>query len=320
VFYLSHFRSTCYLYRFTFYLLRLTNNPLKLKKTYMTTPAHSNPVETQINRATVTALYYYPVKSCAGIRADSVQVTPTGIRHDRELMLVESGSNEFLTQRELPRMALVRPFIKENSLRLEAPGMPGLEIEMAVEGVSEQARVWKDTVRVVDQGREVARWFSDFLKKDCKLVRMVPGFTRQVNQNYALSPADRVGFADAYQFLIISDESLADLNRRLAEPLPMNRFRPNIVIGGSELPFAEDMMRRFKLGELVFQAVKPCARCPITTTDQATAQVGKEPLKTLATFRRGPKGTVMFGQNLIHENTGTLRVGAPVEVLALKEN
>lgn len=285
----------------------------------MTTPVQTEPVQAKINRATVTALYYYPIKSCAGIELDEATLTETGILHDRELMVVESDSTEFLTQRELPRMALIRPYIEEGRLRLAAPGMPELEIELVVEGAVEQARVWKDTVRVIDQGREVSGWLSNFLKKDCKLVRMAPDFQRQVNQQYALSPADRVGFADAYQFLMISEESLADLNRRLADPLPMNRFRPNIVISGSDLPFAEDYVRRFKLGSIVFQAVKPCARCVTTTTDQATAKVGKEPLKTLATFRRGSNGGVMFGQNLIHENTGTLRVGAPVEALEMQK-
>jgi uncharacterized protein len=286
----------------------------------MTTPVQTEPLQTRINQAVITALYYYPIKSCAGTPLDVAEVTLTGIRHDRELMLVRRDSNEFLTQRELPRLALIHPRIGEGRLRLEAPGMPELEIELTIDGRPEQAQVWKDTVRVIDQGREVSGWFSDFLKLDCKLVRMAPGFARQVNQHYALSPEDQVGFADAYNFLILSEESLADLNRRLAEPLPMNRFRPNIVISGSGLPFAEDLIKRFKLGSLVFQVVKPCARCAITTTNQATAKVSKEPLKTLATFRRGRGGGVMFGQNLIHENTGALRVGAQMEVLTLKED
>lgn len=284
----------------------------------MTIPVEIEPLQVKINRAAITALYYYPIKSCAGIQLDEAEVTLTGIRHDRELMLVESGSNEFLTQRELPRMALIHPRIQAGRLRLTAPGMPELEIELTEADTSESAQIWKNTVQVIDQGREVSGWFSDFLKRDCKLVRMAPGFIRPVNPDYALSPSDQVGFADGYQFLIISEESLADLNRRLAEPLPMNRFRPNIVISGSEIPFAEDLMQRFKLGSLVFQVVKPCARCAITTTDQLTARVSKEPLKTLATFRRGRSGGVMFGQNLIHENTGVLRVGTPLEVLALK--
>ena len=284
----------------------------------MSVTSEVEPVKAQVERATVTALYYYPVKSCAGIRLDEAEITETGIRHDRELMVVESGTNEFLTQRELPRMALIHPYIEGKNLRLTAPGMADLEIEMTFEGWAEPAKVWKVTVQALDQGVEAADWLSDFLKTPVRLVRMAPDYTRHVNPDYALQPGDHVGFADAYQFLLISEESLADLNRRLAEPLPMNRFRPNIVIAGSDLPFTEDYLRRFKLGSLVFQAVKPCARCAITTTNQATAAVSKEPLKTLATFRRGPKG-VMFGQNLIHENTGRLRVGAPLEVLQLRE-
>ncbi len=283
----------------------------------MTIASEVEPVQARIERATVTALYYYPVKSCAGNRLDEAEIVETGLRHDRELMIVKSGSNEFLTQRELPRLALIHPNIENNGVRLEAPGIAPLEIEMTLEGWAEPAKVWKDTVQALDQGADAAGWLSDFLKTPVRLVRMAPGYRRRVNQDFALSPSDHVNFADGYEFLMISEESLGDLNRRLAEPLPVNRFRPNIVIGGSGLPFVEDYVRRFRLGPVVFQAVKPCARCAITTTDQATAAVGKEPLKTLATFRRGPKG-VMFGQNLIHENPGVLRVGAAVEVLQLQ--
>ena len=283
----------------------------------MSIPVEVEPVRAEIERAAVTALYYYPVKSCAGIRLDAAEIVETGLRHDRELMIVESGSNEFLTQRELPRLALIHPYLEGSRLRLEAPGLSSLEIEMTFEGRAEPAKVWKDTVETLDQGAEAAGWLSEFLKTPVRLVRMAPGYRRRVNRDYALSPSDHVNFADGYQFLMISEESLADLNRRLPEPLPMNRFRPNIVIGGSGLPFAEDYVRRFRLGSLVFQAVKPCARCAITTTDQATGAVGKEPLKTLATFRHGPKGA-MFGQNLIHESKGVLRVGDSVEVLQLQ--
>lgn len=283
----------------------------------MSIPVEVEPVQAKIERSTVTALYYYPVKSCAGIRLDEAEIVETGLRHDRELMIVESGSNEFLTQRELPRLALIHPYIEGNRVRLEAPGMASLEIEMTLEGWAEPGKVWKDTVEILDQGAEAADWLSEFLKTPVRLVRMAPGYRRRVNRDFALSPSDHVNFADGYQFLMISEESLADLNRRLPEPLPMNRFRPNIVIGGSGLSFAEDYVRRFRLGSLVFQAVKPCARCAITTTDQATGAVGKEPLKTLATFRHGPKGA-MFGQNLIHENTGVLRLGDAVEVLQLQ--
>jgi uncharacterized protein YcbX len=148
---------------------------------------------------------------------------------------------------------------------------------------------------------------------------MSPGFTRSVNPSYAVSESDQVGYADGFPFLLISEESLEDLNSRMAEPLPMNRFRPNIVIKGSGVPFIEDRIRQIKIGEIVFSIVKPCARCKITTTNQQTAEVGKEPLKTLATFRKVVRRGVMFGQNLIHENRGTLQVGDKVELLKLKK-
>jgi uncharacterized protein YcbX len=144
---------------------------------------------------------------------------------------------------------------------------------------------------------------------------MAENFQRRLDPKYALSSQDQVLFADGYPFLLISEESLEELNRRLDEPLPMNRFRPNIVIKGSGLPHTEDIIKRFRLGDVILNGVKPCARCKITTTDQETTLVGKEPLRTLATYRRGADGGVMFGQNLIPENKGMLRVGDSLKIV-----
>lgn len=264
---------------------------------------------------TVTGLYRYPVKSCAGSAVEAVEVDQRGIRHDRELMLVDARSGLFLTQREHPRMALIRPSIAEGVLRAEAPGVAPLRLRLTRRGDPRPVVIWRDRCAAVDQGDTAAAWFGAFLGVACRLVRMADGFVRRVDPTYAAEAGDQVGFADGYPFLLISVESLADLNARLDQPLPMNRFRPNIVVRGDGTAFAEDDWRRITIGEITFSIVKPCARCVITTTDQETAAVGKEPLATLATFRRAERG-VFFGQNLVHAGTGTLRVGDAVGVLA----
>jgi len=264
----------------------------------------------------VTALHVYPVKSCAGVALARAEVGPRGIRQDREYMVVEAATGAFLTPRELPRMALIRPALADGRLRLEAPGMPPIGVAPVPDGEGEarEVVVWKDACRAVDQGDEVAAWLGEFLGIDCRLVRMADDHVRRVDPAYATGERDQVGFADGYPFLLISEESLADLNGRLAEPLPMNRFRPNLVVAGGGAPFLEDGWRRVRIGGLGFAVVKPCARCAITTTDQATGARGKEPLRTLATFRRGERG-VLFGQNLIHDGEGEIAVGDRVTVL-----
>ncbi len=272
----------------------------------------------QLEQATVTGLFYYPVKSCAGIAVDEAVVDKYGIRHDRELMLIEAETGEQLTQRELSRMVFIKSQIEQGRLRLEAPGMSVLETAIIQTGQPVTARLWKEPYSAIDQGDKVARWFSEFLETDCRLVSKAPDYVRQVDQKRAVSEQDQVGFADGFPLLLLSEESLADLNGRMDEALPMNRFRPNIVISGSGVAFGEDQMKRITIGEVTFGVVKPCARCKITTTNQVTAEVGKEPLRTLATYRRGENGAVMFGQNIIHENLGTLKIGDKVNVLELR--
>jgi uncharacterized protein YcbX len=178
-------------------------------------------------------------------------------------------------------------------------------------GERREVAIWRDRCDAIDQGDAAAEWASAFLGASCRLVRIADDTVRPVDRDFAVSEGDQVGFADGYPFLLTTEESLADLNDRMAQALPMDRFRPNIVISGFE-PFAEDDWRRIRIGEIAFAVVKPCARCPITTTDQATAKRGQEPLRTLATYRQVPGKGVMFGQNLIHESTGIIRVGDPV--------
>jgi uncharacterized protein YcbX len=268
---------------------------------------------------TVAALCRYPLKSCAGTPLTEGEITPRGFVHDRELMLIDNATGTFLTQREFPRMALVHPHLADGAVRVEAPGMEPLAMPIATEGPERPVVIWRDTCPAIDQGDEIAGWFSAFLGTDCRVVRLPSDYRRQVDRTFATRESDQVGFADGFPFLLIAEESLEDLNSRLAEPLPMNRFRPNIVVRGGG-PFWEDRVGTFRIGGITFRCVKPCARCPITTTDQATAIVGKEPLRTLAKFRRGGihipgpvRGAAYFGQNVTHDATGVIRVGDSIE-------
>ncbi|MFZ6026854.1 MAG: MOSC domain-containing protein [Chloroflexota bacterium] len=260
----------------------------------------------------VSALYTYPIKSCRGTPVDSAQVGPRGIQGDRQLMLVTTEGN-FLTQRQHPRMALIYPQWQADYLKLVAPAMPDQAIQPTNAGPRRRVVVWRDTCDAIDQGDRAAEWFSEYLGFSCRLVRMADDFVRQVNQAYAPRPSDQTGFADGYPFLIVSQASLDDLNTRLSAPLPMDRFRPNLVIAGC-MPFAEDGWQVIRVGDLLFDVVKPCARCVVTTTDQDTAVRGKEPLNTLAAYRT-LDGKVMFGQNAIHRSGGQICRGDTVDVL-----
>ena len=263
-------------------------------------------------RRRVDGLYCYPVKSCRGTSLNAAVVGPRGIAADRQWMIVDE-KGEFLTQRELPRMALVSPRLIDGGLEMTAPGMPPLNVSPSMQGERTRVTVWDDRCGAVDEGPGAAEWLSTFLEVQCRLVRIPDDEVRRVDPGYA-GPDDQVGFADGFSFLLTSRASLDDLNQRLPAPLPMNRFRPNIVVVGSEA-FEEDRWKRIRIDGIMFAVVKPCARCAITTTDQDTGERSNEPLRTLATFRHVAGRGVMFGQNLVHDRAGVLRVGAEVEVL-----
>ena len=258
---------------------------------------------------TLTSLTLYPIKSACGIALEESEVDPFGLQYDRRWMVVDQ-SGEFLSQRSHPRLALVTPGIGNGLLRVNAPGMATLETPLEpAPTVATRVTVWNDTCGAVWVGEPAAGWFSDFLGFSCSLVHMARDTIRPADETYA--PAGtRVSFADAFPFLLISEESLADLNQRLAEPLPMNRFRPNLVVAGAS-PYDEDRWDRIEISGIRLRIVKPCERCVVTTTDQTTTERGKEPLRTLATYRN-INGKVMFGQNAVHEAPGRLRVGDPV--------
>lgn len=266
----------------------------------------------------VSALYRYPIKSCKGHALQAAGTDARGIADDRRMMIVDS-SGEFITQRDVPRLALIEPLMSDDgSMTLRAPGLSPISFKPSNEGWRVKVRVWNDICDAIDQGNAVAAWLQDFLAMPARLVRMADDFVRHVDARYALRPSDQTGFADGYPFLLISQASLDDLNARLDSPIPMNRFRPNIVVSGCDA-FAEDDWREFRIGDIVFSAVKPCARCTVPTIDQDTAIAGREPIKTLATYRTfGRK--VLFGQNLVAANVGVLRVGDEVEIIAKRSD
>jgi uncharacterized protein YcbX len=247
----------------------------------------------------LTALHVYPLKSAGSISPSEWEVDGFGLEHDRRWMVVDTAGR-MISQRThprlAPRLALVRPGVGDGALRLEAEGMPALELPLRPPPVvTTTSIVWDDRCQATWVGEPAARWFSDFLDTQCSLVYMPEETVRLANPDYA--PAEtRVSFADAYPFLLLSEESLADLNGRMAKPLPMNRFRPNLVFSGGE-PFEEDRLTAFELGPLRFRAVKPCDRCVVTTTDQ----------------RRKRDGQVYFGQNLVHHGVGRLQVGEALQ-------
>jgi uncharacterized protein YcbX len=255
----------------------------------------------------LTGITVYPVKSAGGIAVSEWEVDVRGLRWDRR-WVVTDPAGQYFTQREHPRLALVRPALLRDALRLEAPGLPALEVPLAAPPGAPHVpvAVWEDrTWGVVVDGR-AGEWFTRLLGVPSQLVHMPEDVVRPVDPTYG-EPTDRVSFSDGFPFLLISQESLDDLNRRLAVPLPMNRFRPNLVVSGCA-PFAEDGWWGFETGGIDFRVVKPCARCVITTTDQETGERGREPLRTLATYRN-VDGKVMFGQNVIHRGVGSLELG-----------
>lgn len=264
---------------------------------------------------TISALHCYPIKSCAGHALTRAELTPRGIRYDREWMVV-SDEGVFLSQRSHPAIALVRPVLSDNTLTVSAPGMPELTIDTPDEGTLVKVTVWDDRCDGVDQGEAAAQWFETYLRTPCRLVRMQSSFTRIVDQTYAPRPTDQVGFADGFPILLLSEASLEDLNTRLPAPILMNRFRPNMVVTGCT-PFAEDEWKTIRINGLTLEVVKPCARCATTTVEQATGQkdTNQEPLRTLTTYRRYAN-LVLFGQNVTYAGTGVLAVGDGIKIVA----
>jgi len=275
------------------------------------------------------AINVYPIKSCKGITASKWKINKYGLEHDREWMVIDSESNRFQTQRQLPKMALISPSLKqENSqemLYVDYPGMPTLKVSLSGNSNKQQTLryvgIWDDQTTGIDEGDQAAAWFQQVLNKPTlRLVRVPPNNSRKVPPEYNSEKGlNLVNFSDAFPFLLISEGSLGELNKRMqqgqSKSLPMNRFRPNLVIDGVSA-FAEDSFKRFKIGDVMFLGAKKCTRCKLTTVDQLSGSFdGEEPLRTLRTFRKGLlKGgeEVCFGENLIHMGVGQVEVGQSV--------
>ena len=275
--------------------------------------------------ANIAALHIYPVKSCRGIDLAIACLGRAGLEADgvgdREWMVVDAGSGGFLTQREAPRMALIVPAIEAGQLVLRAPGMAAVAIalgEFALRQPGLAVRVWNHACMAFDEGDAVAAWLSDFLGRKLRLARFDPAHKRQSNRERTANVETLNRFSDGYPLLIIAEASLADLNDRLQEagrePLPMNRFRPNIVLGQVG-PFDEDRLVSLSTAGFALTLVKPCPRCPIPSVDQASGMRGPDPLDILGQYRDDPDLGVVFGQNVIVARGygSTLEVGQALD-------
>jgi uncharacterized protein YcbX len=279
--------------------------------------------------ATLTELNLYPIKSCAGLSLDEATIAASGLMsgllHDRQWMLVDAAG-DFLTQRTCPQMACVQPSLAGELLHLNAPGLAPLALPIAppdpAMASTVKVRIWNDPVQAYDCGDESASWLSTALATPCRLVRFDPHVQRRADPAWTAGINAPALFSDGFPIVIISEASLADLNEKLQRygrsPLPMNRFRPNIVIDGIDA-FEEDYAATITIGNVVLRPVKPCPRCPVPSVDQATGHVGLDPLDILRTYRVNARvsGGVTFGMNaVVQSGTGArMQVGQGVDLV-----
>lgn len=265
----------------------------------------------------IESLTFYPVKGCHRIECTSIELTSSGVHLDREWMIVDPG-NQFVTQRTDAALATIVPALDDAALTLTARGRPPLRVPLGFRGARRRVRVWKDSCAADDMGDEAAAWLSALVGRPLRLVRFAADGVRHADPVYAREDHAPVRFADAYPVLVTQTASLAALNAALDRsreaPLPMNRFRPNIVLGGLS-PWDEDRIDKLRIGTVILRFAKPSTRCIVTTTDQETGARGIEPLPTLKRLRwhRGLKG-VIFGENATVLQPGAVRVGDAVEI------
>jgi uncharacterized protein YcbX len=258
-----------------------------------------------MHKRIVTGLWVYPVKSLGGIELQSAKVFPKGLEHDRRWMLI-GADNGCMTQRDYPLMALFTTSFHDDGILINYDGVQHVvPLQSKADPIS--AIVWNDTVDVHEVSPQLSEWFSEILQTSCRLVAFPENNPRRVDPGHSVH-ADHVSLADAYPLLIIGQRSLDDLNSRMQSPLPMNRFRPNVVFDGGEA-FEEDGWHQFTIGRNRFAAVKLCSRCVLTTVDQHRGvKTGPEPLATLASYRK-KDNHIYFGQNLIPIDHREIAVG-----------
>ncbi|MGW4567129.1 MOSC domain-containing protein [Streptomyces sp. NPDC004561] len=270
--------------------------------------------------AEVQSIHVYPVKAFRGLAPREASVERWGLSGDRRWTLIDDGG-KVVTQREQPRLALAAAEpLAGGGIRLSAPGQAPLAVAVPEPAATVPVSIFGTKVEAVPAAAEAHAWCSAYLRADVRLVHLDdPATRRPVDPEYAL-PGETVSFADGYPLLVTTTASLDALNSLIAAggyaqegPLPMNRFRPSVVVSGTEA-WAEDHWSRISVGEVVFRVPKACGRCVVTTTDQDTAVRGREPLHTLARHRR-IDGSLVFGQNLVPLSPGTIRIGDPVRVL-----
>lgn len=271
-----------------------------------------------MSKIEVSGLSIYPVKSLSGIQLETSRVEPMGLRYDRRWMLVDSN-NRFITQRQQARMCLIVTALSHQRLQLTAPGMTAMKVDMHALLSSTLSKtkveVWRDECEAYDCGDDAASWLSQFLDVECRLMYFPDDSLRRLDPDYATAN-DKTAFSDGFPFLLTTEASLADLNGRMEQSISMRRFRPNIVLKGCSA-FDEDNWRLIRIGEVTFRVAKPCSRCGIPNLDPETAQQGQEPSRTLISYRR-QDGKILFGQNLIADNPGEIKLGLPVEILETK--
>ncbi|MEV7068089.1 MOSC N-terminal beta barrel domain-containing protein [Streptomyces collinus] len=275
-----------------------------------------------MGNAHLHSIHIHPVKAVRGLAPREAVVEPWGLAGDRRWVLIDDGG-KVVTQRRHPRLALVAAELQPGGgVRLSAPGMPPLAVPVPRPVASVPVEIFRDKVEAVPAGDETAHaWVSSCLGSDARLVYMDdPATRRPLAPEYA-RPGETVSFADGFPLLLATTASLDALNSLIAQgehagegPLPMNRFRPNVVVAGTSA-WAEDDWSRIAVGEVPFRVAKPCGRCVVTTTDQGTGERGHEPLFSLGRHRR-LDGKLVFGQNLVPLSRGTIRVGDPVRILA----
>ncbi len=263
----------------------------------------------------VTSLHLYPIKGCRGRVLGHAEFDRLGVVGDRRLMLVDQH-DRFLTQREVPVLATIEPEIDGPMLTVRHEGVAPLSLELDPAGATRDVVLWKDTIRVTDQGDEAAGWFGAILGAPVRLVQFTAVSERLLDPRFTPRNDAETAFADGYPVLVMLEESLADLNGRLPEPVPMSRFRPNVVVTGADA-WSEDNWRELRIGEMTLDVVKPCARCTVPTVDQATGvrDPNQEPLRTLARLRTLPEFGAIFGQNAVPRQSGRIAVGDGVEAV-----
>ena len=260
---------------------------------------------------TLSEIWIYPIKSLGGIRLSKSEVLPKGLRYDRRWMLIDDAGI-FITQRAHSIMAFFKLSFSGEQFTVNFKNkFIHLPADAPVSQVPITATVWDDTIEVYEVLGEYSQWFTQRLGINCRLVHFPEENQRLVDEKYRLEN-DSVSLADGYPFLIIGQSSLDDLNTRLENPVPMNRFRPNFVFTGGK-PFDEDHWRNFTIGKNRFVGVKPCGRCAVPTVNQETAERGAEPLATLATYRR-VNNKVYFGQNLLAIDCYEIYEGDEIEL------